>query len=104
MATAARTVGLSFASNAVGSTTIAGPLVGYKVGQVVLQSLAGGGGVAPVMHLAAHVYSIHSVAGAEKSAIAAVALVDEWIAPGATLDHIVEVPGGPLRVVAILNI
>jgi len=37
---------------AVGSSSIAGPFVGNEVGKVVLHGVAGGCGVAPVVHLA----------------------------------------------------
>ena len=46
--------------------------------------------------LYSRVYGVHSVAGAQEAAVAAVALVDEGVAARAALDHRVEVPGGSL--------
>ena len=42
------------------------------------------------------VYGVHSVAGAQEAAVAAVSLVHQGVTPGAALDHRVEVPGGSL--------
>ena len=67
MAAASPTGGLGLASHAVGSTSITLPLVGDEVGQVVLQDHAGGGGVAPVMHLAAPQHQLHALGGHDES-------------------------------------
>ena len=42
------------------------------------------------------VYRVHSIAGAQEAAVAAISLVDQGVTPGAALDHRVEVPGGSL--------
>jgi len=83
-------------TNTIWRASVAFPLVRHEVREVVLQSHAGGRGVAPVMHLTASVDRVHGVAGAEEAAVAAVALVDQGVAARPTLDHRVEVPGGSL--------
>jgi len=82
--------------NTVGSTSVALPLVRYKVRQVGFQDHAGGGGVAPIMHLAAPVNTIHSVPRPKKPTVAPIALVHQGVAPSTTTDHRIEVPGGSL--------
>ena len=42
------------------------------------------------------VYGVHSIAGAQEAAVAAISLVHQGVTPGAALDHRVEVPGGSL--------
>jgi len=71
---------LSLAPDAVRSPSITLPLVGNKVRELVLQVHAGGGGVAPIMHLAAPVYSIHWVTMSKKSAEASITLEHQRIA------------------------
>jgi len=66
----------SFA-NTVRSPSVTLPLVGDEVGEVVLEEHAGGGGVAPVVHLAAPVYAIHSLTRAEKATVAAILCTPE---------------------------
>lgn len=96
VAAASPTRGLGLASNAVRSPSVTLPLVGDKVRQVVLQDHAGGGGVAPVVHLAAPVNTIHSVTGPEEPAVAAIAFVYQRVASSPALYHRVEIPGGSL--------
>jgi len=95
--TAAAWAGVSgFASTAVGSTSVTLPLVGNKVGKVVLQTHTGAGGVAPIMHFTAPVYPINRLAMPQKSTVTAVTLEHQGVAPCRTLHHGVQVPGGPL--------
>lgn len=90
-------------SNTVWSPAVTFPLVGDEVGEVVLEEHAGGGGVAPVVHLAAPVYTIHSVARAKKATVAAISLVDQRVTASSALDHRVEVPRGSLARVVLLS-
>jgi len=90
-------------SNTVRSPSVTFPLVGDEVGKVVLEEHAGGRGVAPVVHLAAPVYTVHSLSSAKKATVAAVSLVDQRVTPGPTLDHGVEVPRGSLARVVLLS-
>ena len=46
---------------------------------------------------------IHSLAGAKKATVAAVAFVHQGVAPSPTLDHGVEVPRGSLARVVLLS-
>jgi len=93
MAAASTAGGSCLPRHAVRSSSVTLPLVRDKVGEVVLQHHAGGGGVAPVMHLTAPVNPIHGVTRAKEPTVATIALVHQWVAPGAALDHGVEVPG-----------
>jgi len=90
-------------SNTVWSPSVTFPLVGDEVREVVLEEHAGGRGVAPVVHLAAPVNPIHSLAGAKKATVAAVAFVDQRVAACTALDHGVEVPRGSLARVVLLS-
>jgi len=90
-------------SNTVGSPSVTFPLVRDEVGEVVLEEHAGGRGVAPVVHLTAPVYTVHSLARAKKATVAAVSLVDQGITACPTLDHGVEVPRGSLARVVLLS-
>lgn len=96
VAAASTTRGLGLASNAVRSSSVTLPLVGDKVWQVVLQDHAGGGGVAPVMHLAAPVNTIHGVTRPKEPAVAAIAFVYQGVASSPALYHRIEIPGSSL--------
>jgi len=90
-------------SNTVRSPSVTFPLVGHEVGKVVLEEHAGGRGVAPVVHLAAPVYTVHSLARAKKATVAAVSFVNQRVTAGPALDHGVEVPRGSLARVVLLS-
>jgi len=97
------TATVSSFSNTVRSPSVTFPLVGDEVGKVVLEEHAGGRGVAPVMHLTAPVYTVHSLARAKKATVAAVSFVNQRVAPSPALDHGVEVPRGSLARVVLLS-
>lgn len=90
-------------SNTVRSPSVTFPLVGHEVWKVVLEEHAGGRGVAPVVHLTAPVYTVHSLARAKKATVAAVSFVNQRVTPSTALDHGVEVPRGSLARVVLLS-
>ncbi len=93
----------SYFLTAVWRSSVALPLKSDKVGKVVLQAHAGGGRVAPVVHLAALVDAVDGHAGAEEAAVAAVALVGEGVAARGALHHAPQLQRAPLAPLEVLH-